>query len=140
MDFKIIEYKPGRPEVSLPTNEMFFLLKEEGMRQMVSDHYDLLKVSAIKELFPKNPIGLEKAKEHSADFFIQICGGPMYFNKNRGKPQLYKRHLPHKITSEGREEWLKCYKQVLEKLELPENVLQSFWNYLNVFSIWMVNS
>ena len=27
----------------------------------------------IKDLFPKNPIALEKAKEHSADFFIQIC-------------------------------------------------------------------
>lgn len=140
MEFIISEYKPGRPTVTLPGNEMFLLLNEDGMRKMVSDHYDLIKESSIKDLFPKNPIALEKAKEHSADFFIQICGGPMYFNKHRGQPQLLKRHLPHKITAEARIEWLNCYQKVLSKLDLPEKVLKSFWNYLNTFSIWMVNS
>ena len=89
MEFKISKYFPGvRPRVTLPTHEMFLLLEEDGMRQMVSDHYDLLIESDIKDLFPKNPIAIEKAKEHSADFFIQICGGPDYFNQNRGMPQL----------------------------------------------------
>jgi len=110
------------------------------MRLMVSEHYDLLKESEIKDLFPRNPIALEKAKENSADFFIQICGGPQYFNQNRGKPQLNSRHLPFKITAEGREVWLNCYKQVLQKLDLPDEVRLSFWNYLDVFSKWMVNS
>lgn len=141
MEFEITKYFQGvRPNVTLPGNDMFLLLKEEGMRKMVSDFYDLLVDSKIKDLFPKNPIALEKAKEHSADFFIQICGGPMYFNKNRGRPMLNKRHLPFKITEEARIEWLNCYKQVLEKLDLPENVLLPFWKYLDVFSKWMVNS
>ncbi len=141
MDFVITKYFPGvRPAVTLPTHQMYHLLKEEGMRQMVSDHYDLLVKSSIKDLFPKNPIALEKAKEHSADFFIQICGGPDYFNKNRGKPQLNRRHLPFKITAEARIEWLNCYQQVLSRLDLPDDVKLSFWNYLDVFSKWMVNS
>lgn len=141
MQFEISTYFPGlRPQVNLPTHQMFHLLKEEGMRKMVNDHYDLLVESSIKELFPKNPIALEKAKEHSADFFIQICGGPQHFNENRGKPQLNRRHRPFKITSEGRTEWLNCYKHVLEELDLPEEVKRSFWTYLDVFSKWMVNS
>ncbi len=141
MDFTITSYTPGvRPGVTLPSKEMFNLLGEDGMRKMVSDFYDLLKESEIKDLFPKNPIALEKAKEHSADFFIQICGGPQYFNQNRGMPQLNRRHQPFKITPEARETWLGCYKQVLNKLDLPENVILSFWNYLEVFSKWMVNS
>lgn len=141
MELEISKYFPGvRPRVTLPTNKMFLILKEEGMRKMVSNHYDLLVKSEIKDLFPKNPIALEKAKEHSADFFIQICGGPQYFNQNRGMPQLNKRHLPFKITNEGREVWLNCYKLVLNKLGLPDEVLLSFWNYLDVFSKWMVNS
>jgi len=141
VDFKISKYFPGvRPQVTLPSNEMFLLLKEEGMRKMISDFYNLLIESEIKELFPKNPIALEKAKEHSADFFIQICGGPAYFNKNRGQPKLNQRHQPFKITAEGREVWLNCYKSVLQKINLPGDVLLSFWNYLDVFSKWMVNS
>lgn len=141
MEFIISKYTPGsKPDVTLPTTQMFNLLGEDGIRQMVSDHYDLLKESQIKGLFPKNPIALEKAKEHSADFFIQICGGPMYFNKNRGRPMLNKRHLPFKITADAREIWLNCYKEVLKKLNLPEDITKSFWNYLEVFSKWMVNS
>jgi len=141
MELAISKYIPGnRPNVTLPSTQMLTSLGEEGMRKMVSDFYDLLVESEIKELFPKNPIALEKAKEHSADFFIQICGGPNYFNQNRGMPQLNRRHRPFKITTEGREVWLNCYKQVLLKQNLPEEVMISFWNYLDVFSKWMVNS
>jgi hemoglobin len=119
---------------------MFHLLQEEGMRKMVSDHYDLIVQSPVKDLFPKNPIALEKAKEHSADFFIQICGGPDYFNQHRGLPQLNRRHRPFTITAEARIEWMKCYQQVLSRLDISEEVVLSFWNYLDVFSKWMVNS
>ena len=141
MDFTISKYIPGvRPGVTLPSKQMFNLLGEEGMRKMVSDHYDLLKESEVKDLFPKNPVAFEKAKEHSADFFIQICGGPDYFNKHRGQPKLNQRHKPFKITAEARQVWLGCYKSVLQKQKLPDEVLLSFWNYLDVFSKWMVNS
>jgi len=141
VNFTISKYIPGvRPGVTLPTKQMFTLLGEDGMRKMVSDHYDLLKESEIKDLFPKNPVAFEKAKEHSADFFIQICGGPQYFNQNRGMPQLNRRHLPFKITAEARIVWLNCYKEVLQKMDLPPEVLTSFWNYLEVFSKWMVNT
>jgi hemoglobin len=141
MEFTISEYIPGsRPDVKLPSTEMFSILGEEGIRKLVSDHYDILSQSSVKELFPQDETGLERAKKHSSDFFIQICGGPMYFSKNRGKPMLYKRHLPHKITAEAREVWLNCYKSALEERDLPEEVLLSFWNYLDIFSIWLVNS
>ncbi len=141
MEFIISKYTPGnRPDVQLPSSQMYTILGEQGIRNLVHEHYDLLVKSSIKDLFPQDEAGLERAKKNSSDFFIQVCGGPMYFTKHRGKPMLYKRHLPHKITDEAREVWLKCYKIVLEKLDLPEDVLQSFWQYLNVFSIWMVNS
>ena len=107
---------------------------------MVSDHYDLLSKSEIKHLFPRIDEALDKAKQRSSDFFIQICGGHPYFNENRGKPLLAKRHAPFAITPAARIVWLKCYQQVLSKLDLPEEIIQSFWNYLNVFSVWMVNT
>ncbi len=141
MELNISKYIPGiKPNVTLPLIQMYEIMGEGGIRKMVSDFYDLLAESQIKDLFPKNPIALEKAKEHSADFFIQICGGPAYFNQNRGQPRLNQRHLPFKITPEAREIWLSCYRQVLLQLELPDDVLISFWNYLDVFSKWMVNS
>jgi hemoglobin len=141
MELTINTFEFGeRPSVTLPSPLMLELLKEEGMRQMVSDHYDLLHKSEIKHLFPADEENFKAAKQRSADFFIQICGGPPYFNINRGKPVLAARHAPFAITPEARIIWLSCYKAVLVKLTIPEEVIVSYWNYLNYFSNWMVNT
>lgn len=141
MDFSISKFEFGqRPSVTIPSPEFLEKLTEDGIRKMVSDHYDLLSQSKINHLFPRIDEALEKAKQRSADFFIQICGGHPYFNENRGKPLLAKRHSTFSISQEARIVWLKCYEQVLLKIDLPVDLIQSFWNYLNVFSFWMVNS
>jgi hemoglobin len=141
MELTISEYKSGeRPNVERPSFEMFKILGEEGIRELVNDHYQLLKMSQVKDLFPQDGPGLEKAKKNAADFFVQICGGPMYFNKNRGRPMMYKRHLPHKITAEARKVWLECYREALQKRNIPDEVMLSFWKYIDTFSVWMVNS
>lgn len=141
MELTISEYKPGeRPNVERPSIEMFKILGEDGIRELVNDHYELLKNSSVNDLFPGEGPELEKAKKNAADFFVQICGGPMYFNKNRGRPMMYKRHLPHKITAEARKVWLECYRDALKKKELPDDVMYSFWKYIDTFSVWMVNS
>ena len=141
MELKINKYQPGnRPPVSLPSNQVYELLGEQGIRELVNDHYELLAKSDVKDLFPTDEAGFERAKKHTADFFVQICGGPMYFNKNRGRPMMYKRHLPHKITAEARNIWLECYREALLRRDLPEPVMLSFWKYLDDFSQWMINS
>jgi hemoglobin len=141
MEFQIREYLNGqRPEVTLPSYDMYRILGEEGIRTLVSDLYDLLKTSAVRHLFPQEEEEFEQAKKNAADFFVQVCGGPMYFNKNRGRPMMYKRHLPHKITPQAREVWLDCYRRALQNQSLPDETALSFWNYLNIFSMWMVNS
>ncbi len=141
MELKINEYRFGeRPPVTLPDREFLKLLGEEGIRKMVSRHYDLMRESDIKHLFPPTDEEFEKAKLRSSDFMIQITGGPEYFNQNRGKPMMTKRHAPFTITREGRRTWLSCYRQALLETGLPEDLIRSFWDYINVFSIWMVNT
>jgi len=53
------------------------------------------------------------------------------------------RHAPFRIDAKARERWLKLYKPLIEELKeqgVTETSLQSFWNYLNIFSIWMINT
>ncbi len=129
-----------RPRVELPNPEFLLAIKEEGMRELISQHYELLKNSSIKNIFPQNEQALEFAKKHAADFFIQICGGPRYFDKSRGAPRMIARHAPFAINAEARVVWLETYAQALEKTEIKdEELLISFWNYLDIFSIWMIN-
>ncbi len=141
-DFTITtDFDGNVPRVTLPNPEFLNYLGEERFRALVSRHYDLLTESSVKHLFPSHPRALEAAKSRSADFFIQLMGGPEYYKQNRGEPMMRKRHLPFKIDMDARIVWLQCYQIALNELEnVPAHLLQSYWNYLEKFSLWMINS
>ena len=141
IELKITDANKGsRPNISLPHRGILEFLKEEGVRKLISDHYDGIKQSAIRNIFPPEDVIFEAAKKNSADFFVQVLGGRSYYNENRGAPMLVRRHLPFTITEEGRKVWLGIYQELLPALEMPDDLLLSFWNYLDQFSIWMINA
>lgn len=133
------EYNGQMPEVQLPGPSLLNAVGEEGIRNMISNHYDLLVKSKIAHMFPPNPEALEMAKKRSADFFIQIQEGHPHYRENRGNPMLRKRHMPFPIDMDARVEWLRCYQEVIVELGVSEDVVKPFWNYLNKFSLWMMN-
>jgi hemoglobin len=132
-----------RPPVTKPIPEFLLEVGEDGIRELISKHYDMIKTSEISYLFPMDDDDFEKAKVHSADFFIQICGGRPYFNENRGAPRMVGRHAPFRIDAKAREVWLELYKPLILELKekgITETSLYSFWGYLDIFSIWMINT
>jgi len=145
LNFSILPYQEGvTPPVTKPNPGFLTDIGEEGMRALLDRFYMDLFQSPIKELFPKEIDIMKDAGQISADFFIQICGGTPYFNQNHGAPQMGKKHAPFAITPDARLHWLVCFEEALqliinEKQSSEENI-QSFWDYLNVFSIWMINA
>lgn len=145
LDFSIQPYQDGvNPPVTKPNPAFLTDIGEEGMRDLFARFYAGLHKSPIKDIFPLDEEEMQIAAQHSADFFIQICGGPAYFNQNRGAPQMRGRHAPFSITPNARLHWLVTFEEALqpiidEKLSSQENI-QSLWNYINVFSQWMINS
>jgi len=133
-----------KPPVTKAFPEFFPQIGEARFREMVSQHYELLKESPIRDLFPvDDPEEFAAAKKHAADFMIQICGGPAYFNASRGAPQMGRRHAPFAITPEARVIWLELYAKVLAPLAddgVSEENIESFWRYLEVFSKHMINT
>jgi len=130
------------PPVQKPNPTFLAEIGEQGIRDLLTRLYGCLDTSPIRNIFPAtNTEGMMEAAQVSADFFIQICGGPQYFNQNRGMPQMRGRHAPFTITAEARLHWLTCFEEALKPLEktVSEENLQSFWNYINVFSIMMIN-
>ncbi len=131
------------PPVQKPNPNFLKEVGEEGIRDLLTRLYTCLDTSPIRDIFPaKDTKEMMEASQISADFFIQICGGPQYFNQNRGMPQMRGRHAPFAITPEARLHWLVCFEKALKPLEgkVSEDSLQSFWNYINIFSIMMINT
>ena len=130
------------PPVEKPSLNFLPQVGEQGIRDLLSRFYVCLDKSAIRNIFPaKDAAEMEIAAQTSADFFIQICGGTPYFNQRHGMPRMRGRHMPFSITAEGRLHWLSCFEEALKPLEssVSEEDLQSFWNYINLFSIMMIN-
>ncbi|RUM64890.1 MAG: globin [Sulfurimonas sp.] len=133
-----------RPPVTKPHPGFFYEVGEVRFRKLVDDHYDLIRPSDIGFLFPiHDDDDFDAAKQHAADFLIQICGGPDYFNQTRGEPRMVGRHAPFRIDEESRRRWLEFYAQLLPDLideGITPEYIQSFWDYLDIFSIWLINT
>lgn len=133
-----------RPPVTKPHPGFFYEVGEERFKKLVYSHYDLIEKSDIAFLFPiHDEEDFAEAKKHAFDFLVEICGGPAYFTQTRGEYQMVGRHAPFRIDEAGRRTWLSLMAQLLEELPkegISEEYIQSFWDYLNVFSMWLVNT
>jgi hemoglobin len=145
MKLTITEGEIGvRPPVAKPHPGFLHEVGEDRFKKLVYDHYEKIKTSDIAFLFPVlDDDDFEEAKKHAFDFLIQISGGPDYFTQNRGEPQMVGRHAPFRIDEEGRKVWLSLYIPLLEELVdegITPEYIESFWNYLDIFSMWLVNT
>ena len=146
MDFTIIDGSLGvTPGVVTKPNPGFFAeVGEERFRKLVADHYELLRDSDIAFMFPVDyEEEFAKVKKRAADFLIQMSGGPDYFTQTRGEPRMLARHERFRINEKGRRIWLGSYATLLAELEkegVNPDYIRSFWDYLNTFSVLMVNT
>jgi len=145
MKLKITKGKiDKRPPVAKPHPGFFHEVGEERFRKLVFDHYESIRTSDIAFLFPIfDDEDFAEAQKHAADFLIEISGGPDYFTQTRGKHQMVGRHAPFRIDEASRHTWLELYILLLQALEgegIKEEYIKSFWNYLDIYSMWMVNT
>ena len=133
-----------RPSVAKPHPGFFHEVGEERFRKLVFDHYESIKTSDISFLFPIfDDDDFAEAQKHAADFLIEISGGPDFFTQSRGEHQMVGRHAPFRIDEQSRKVWLELYIPLLEALEeegINPQYIESFWNYLDIFSMWVVNT
>jgi len=133
-----------RPPVTKPHPGFLDQVGEERFKKLVYDHYTFIETSDIAFLFPiHDEEDFAEAKKHAFDFLIQESGGPDYFKQSRGDSQMVGRHAPFRIDEAGRKSWLALYAPLLEVLVdegVSEEYVESFWDYLDTFSMWLVNT
>lgn len=132
------------PITTFPDPAIYRALGADGIRNLLRAVYRKLGTSSIAGLFPHDPLALEAAADRSSLFFVGICGGPPLYEQKHGAPKMRQRHAPFAITDEARIVWLGCWDEVLadapQTLGFPAEHLPIFRDYLEKFSLWMVNS
>jgi hemoglobin len=133
-----------RPSVTKPHPGFLAEVGKDRFHTLVYDHYELIKKSEIAFLFPVlDEEDFDEAKHHAFIFLLEVSGGEALFTKERGDHQMVGRHAPFRIDERGREVWLELYARLLEALAdegITDEYIQSFWDYLDIFSMWLVNT
>ena len=88
----------------------------EGVRKLVDRFYDLMdERDDVKELRDLHAKSLRVSRDKLYMFLSGWAGGPPLYVEKYGHPRLRARHLPFRITSLERDQWLSCMNQALEE-------------------------
>lgn len=131
-----------RPEVILPNKGFLEQLTEKGFMEMIYDFYPIVLDSDIAHFFPDDEDEIELIKQRNGSYFMMMCGGDdTYLKKYSGTFDQIKTHEMFSIPDKARTEWLGCWQEALVKLEdkIDHEHIQSYWNWLEVFSKHIVN-
>ena len=109
-----------------------------NLQKLVNEFYNRVFASEkIAPLFKNDP---EEIKQKQFLFLTQFLGGPGIYSEKYGHPKMRMRHLPHKITNDAKLEWLKCMKEAIGTLDIPEDLKITLYNCFPQVAEHMVNS
>lgn len=144
VDYKITKTEFGeRPKFDLPNVNFLKTVSEDGFTEMMNDFYDLVIESDIANFFPQEKAEIDRIKHHNTKFFIEACGGTKDYTHQMGHADMIKMHEEFSIPDKARIIWLACWKELLpavqEKYGVSDEDMQSYWDYLEIFSKHLVN-
>lgn len=113
-------------------------LGPKALEQLIDTFYNLVFASEIIGPLFKND--QEEIKNKQLLFLTQFLGGPQVYSQMHGHPRMRARHLPHKITPEAKEEWLKCMRIAIETLDVSDELKVELYNVFPQVAQHMVNS
>ena len=121
----------------MKSETIYEMLGEDNLRIMVDRFYDLVQENeVISPLFNGD---FETIRQKQFMFLTQFFGGPGLYTAEFGHPKMRMRHLPHAITVEAKEEWLKCMKQAVYSLSIDDNLKDAVYNSFPAIAQHMVN-
>ncbi|MFK8045783.1 MAG: globin [Crocinitomicaceae bacterium] len=114
-------------------------LGEDRLSDLLERFYDKVFASEIiSDLFQNTP--KEEIKRKQKLFLTQFLGGPSVYTETIGPPKMRQRHIPHKITVEAKDEWLRCMKAAISELDWDSRNKDALYSCFPKLAQHMVNS
>ncbi len=129
----------GFPEAPFAGAHVYEMLGEATIRRMVTRHHELLWRSPSGHLFGENAAHFRQAVARTADYFVEMLGGPKHYTPVQGNPRLGKRHQPFAIGPEDRETWLRCLARAMREEGIPAEVMEEIWAWVEPLSMRMLS-
>ncbi|VAY88241.1 putative globin [hydrothermal vent metagenome] len=130
-----------KPKITKPDPKFLEQLGEEKFWKMINHFYELVTSGDIAYFFPQDEKIIEMIKKRNGAYFIQMCGGDDTYIANGGTFDQVKVHQEFSISQKARIEWLGTWQEVLMVYQdnVDHKYIQSYWDWLDKFSIHMIN-
>ncbi len=92
----------------------------------------------LRQLYPEED--LTGARWRFMAFLEQYWGGPTSYSQVQGHPRLRMRHAPFAVTMQGREHWLRHFRDAMDAEGMDPVHYAELWTYVERASLHMVNS
>lgn len=92
----------------------------------------------FRAMYPEEDLG--PAEDRLRMFLEQYWGGPKTYSEQRGHPRLRMRHARFRVTPAARDTWLRHMRVAVDELDLPPQLRQVLWDYLQRAADFLVNS
>lgn len=110
----------------------------ETLKLLVVEFYD--RVFTSEKIGPLFKNDRNEIMDKQYMFLTQFLGGPQLYSNHYGHPRMRMRHMPHKITNEAKEEWLRCMKEAVASLNIDETIKNKLYQVFPQLAQHMVNS
>jgi hemoglobin len=111
------------------------------VRALVDRFYDLMDLDdRYHELRAVHPATLDSARDKLYWFLSGWLGGPSLYIDKFGHPRLRARHLPFRITSVERDQWMACMVQAMHDQTLDQGLIEALTKALYGTADWMRNT
>lgn len=127
------------PPVPFPSRKVFAAAGEPLLRSLVQRHHERLRDTGIGHLFPKDDERFAAGIQKAADFMVEATGGPADPSRPQAQGCMRTRHFPFTIDEAARDIWLAQLLLAMEDVAFPDNVRMEFWNWVEAFSVRMIN-
>lgn len=133
------DLKTPLPPIIFPTSSFLAKVGIDVIAKIVLHHHRLLQKSSISSMYPTDESHFLEGVSKASHFLIEALGGEKVYTFSYGSPALCRTHAPFAIDDEARGVWLMLYKQTLHDLHFPKELIKEFWNWIEPFSMRMVN-
>jgi hemoglobin len=137
-------------EISEPNAELNFSVDftpyqalggDQKVRQIVDTFYDLMDLEPeFTQLRAVHHASLTDARDKLYWFLSGWLGGPQLYQEKFGHPRLRMRHMPFRITSIERDQWIACMGQALTQCEVSAPLHKWLTAQLYGTADWMRNA
>lgn len=113
---------------------------EPAVQALVTRFYDLMELDpAFQALRAAHGSDLHDARQKLFWFLCGWLGGPQHYTERFGHPRLRARHMPFKIGTLERDQWLACMVQAMAQTDVPEPLRAQLTDSFAQTADWMRN-